>query len=767
MILFARIVVLLLLASGAYCKPLPLIGTNTEIADHWYLLADQNPELTYFDVVELPDASWQRIDNEGASLGQVKEPLWLKLDIRNLQTNEHWYLVLNNRGIQKLDIWQADANGIVINRKTLGAILPYDEGRSLKIPKLNFAFTQPPVEMTTLFVRVEHQGYLDLNGVIISTEEAITQIRREAIMEWLFYGIYIAFLMYHTVLFISGRERSHLGYVLFLGTIFLFFAFVEGYLFSLFSNRPAWGYSLGHASVALISVMASVFTLLYLDIRQSRWRYIFYVIIGFGTTLAILRLLSNQVPALTIGSATALITFAIIPAASLHQHFRRQVPFALAFFAAWSVWSVMAIVIAFSALGFLTFDISGFWTSLKIAFAIQNIMLSWSLGVRIRALANASASAQAESAAKSALISQVSHEIRTPMNGIIGTSQLLEAHIKDDEGHELNEVIYHSGIALLTVINDLLDLSRLEAGKIEVKPEPTDIQKLTQQVFSTLHAQLKLKELTHTIEVSEQLPDALMLDSVRLRQVLLNLIGNAIKYTDQGSITVRLQFKHPQLSIEVIDTGRGIPEDRIEGLFEPFVQVRDDAQEQRSGTGLGLHIARSLTQLMEGSIHITSKVGEGTKIRLLLPTRQTSAVERQLAQDRMHHPETSKPLMVLIADDNPVNQRVLTGLLSKAGHEVAVVDNGFNAVSEYFEYHEKFDLVMMDCEMPGMDGYEATTKIREIEAAKHLPAVPILAVTAHAFEGHMQKVTDAGMDGQLNKPITKESLAQALLAIYT
>ena len=750
------------MTSLVFAETLVLSGDSVEIDGLWQVLPSSYSTIDIKAASTLPDELWQSIGNNASSLGQVSDSRWLKLEVANRSEESRWHLILNNRGIQFIDGWWINSDGNLDKSFQSGAMLPFAEGRELPIPKINTTLNLAPGQSNTLFIQIHHRGYLDVNGTFIHSVPAILQLRSEAAIEWLFYGIYFAFLTYHAVLFISSRERSNLGYVLFVGSCLLFFAFVEGHLFRLFPETPILGFSIGQASVPLISVMASIFTLAYLEIQKSRWRFVFFSIIAIGVFLAVLRLINTNAPVLILGAILALFTFIVIPIASLHQHYGRKVPFALSFFAAWSIWSVIAILISAAVLGAVKADISGFWTWLKIAFAAQNIMLSWSVGVRIRTLAKQSASAQAESAAKSDLIARVSHEIRTPMNGIIGTSQLLESHIDDKEGHELNDVIYHSGIALLTVINDLLDLSRLEAGNIKISPEPTDIKRLSNQVLSTLGSQMRRKDLNHEFKCGEEVPHYMYFDSVRLRQILLNLIGNAIKYTEKGDITLTISYQEQLLKIEIADTGRGIPQEKMPLLYEPFTQVKDDAQEQRTGTGLGLHIAKSMVDLMGGSIQIESQVAKGTSVTLFIPAPIAESPESAQTVNSQTQLSQQTSFNILIADDNVVNQRVLSGLLKRFGHTSIITSDGLQAVSEYFEQHEKIDLIMMDCEMPMLDGYAAATKIREIEAAKHLPAIPIFAVTAHAFDGHEDRIKDAGMDMQISKPISKEALEQAL-----
>lgn len=750
---------MLILLFPSLLQAFELTESTQSIDGAWWVLPDtmalESPE----EALALPDDSWRPIENPAGHIGLVNGQRWLRLSVTTPDIANRWYLVFNNRGINLIDGWWVD-NGQIESTFQLGAILPYKEGRRLSIPRLNTLVDLPPNSERELIVRISHQGYLDVNGAFYPTEQAIISFRLHAAVEWMFYGVYLAFIGLHLALYLSSRDRSNLGYVAFVGSTMLFFLYAEGYTYALLGARPELAYLIGQNSIPLISVTAAFFTLTYLAFDQPKLKRILYGIIVAGLLMMIARTISSDFPSILLGSVLAMVSFITIPCLALLRYIRTRDNLALSFFLAWALWGGLTSTVALASMGLVRADVSDLWTSIKIAFVIQNLVLTWSVGLQMRVLARSRAQARSESEAKSELIAQVSHEIRTPMNGIIGTSQLLESHITDDEGHELNDVIFHSGTTLLTIINDLLDLSRLETGKITPHPESCDLRKLLGQVFLILNSQMKQKKLNSELLVDTEVPARLSLDPVRLRQVLLNIVGNAIKYTDEGTVKIHANYASALLTISVIDTGRGIPQGQQSKLFKAFSQVRDDAEEQRKGTGLGLHIAKSMVELMYGNLTIHSTENVGTEVRIHLPTLP---LELSPEHDQSTYElRDKKNLHILIADDNPVNLKVLQGLLIRLGHTVRTTCDGHEAVGDYFENFEKYDVVLMDCEMPIMDGYTAAKKIREIEIAKHIAPVPILAVTAHAFDSHKEKVMEAGMDGQLSKPITRDALALAL-----
>lgn len=748
--------VLLLLPSWA--QALQLTDTRVPINGAWQVLVSSQNATDVEQLLPLTDSDWTPIDNAAGNIGMTNTTHWLRLNITNPDQLNEWYLVFNNRGINRIDGWWLDDN-TVTSAFSIGATIPYNEGRHLPVNRLNTPVPVSAGQSRTLLVRIDHVGYLDVNGALYPASDAIVEFRRNASTEWLFYGIYIAFLMLHLGLYASSRERSHLGYVAFVGSAFLFFLYTEGYTYRIFQYSPSMAYLVGQSSIALVSISSAFFTLTFLSLRHSRARWLMRGIIAVGSLLILGRIVSKAFPILPLGALLAILTFIAIPLVSLHQQRINKLPFALSFFVAWSMWSLLTATVTLASFGIFQADVSVLWIYLKIAFVAHNLVLTWSVGLQMRELSVSRNRARAESEAKSDLIAQVSHEIRTPMNGIIGTSQLLEPHLKDEEAHHLNEVIFHSGTTLLTIINDLLDLSRLETGRIQLRPEPVDLRRMLNQVFTILSSQIQQKQLNHELFVSDEVPDRLELDPVRLRQVLLNLVGNAIKYTDSGRVRVLAEYRHNNLTLLVEDTGRGIPEAKIPELFEPYVQVREDAEEERKGTGLGLHIAKSLVSLMKGRLDLESEENQGTRVQIRIPCQAIRTEVPQPDEQRLTEKST---LSILIADDNQVNRTVLSGLLRRMGHQVKETSDGTHAVSEYLEHFEKYDAILMDCEMPQMDGFTATRKIREIEIAKHLPPIPILAVTAHAFDSYREQVFTSGMDGHLSKPITRDALALAL-----
>ena len=356
---------------------------------------------------------------------------------------------------------------------------------------------------------------------------------------------------------------------------------------------------------------------------------------------------------------------------------------------------------------------------------------------------------------KSQFLANMSHEIRTPMVGVKGMLELLAGTGLSKEQQEFVGIVQDCSDSLLTVLDDVLDLARIDAGKVSVQNRPFKLASAIKGVLALFELQAEQRGLALRVRVNEELPEVILADPDRLRQLLVNLVSNALKFTESGFIEIRfLQADATTLRVEVEDSGIGIEPERIEKLWEAFEQVDNTASRRYEGTGLGLSIVRRLVELMNGCVGAESTPGAGSTFWFEIPLLSGTLEPAQLGTHRAIAP--SGQGRILVAEDNPINRRVLVKQLQGLGYEVTEARNGLE-VLENLEKSE-VDLILMDCQMPDLDGYSATRELRK----KGLE-LPILALTAHAMSGERARCIEAGMDDHLTKPLSKEGLAAALV----
>ncbi|WP_424689418.1 MAG: ATP-binding protein [Halarcobacter ebronensis] len=368
--------------------------------------------------------------------------------------------------------------------------------------------------------------------------------------------------------------------------------------------------------------------------------------------------------------------------------------------------------------------------------------------------------------AKSDFLANMSHEIRTPLNAIIGFAQYLSKSEKlDTKDSKYASIIETSAVSLLSIINDILDFSKIENGNFEIFKNKCEAYSLCKNIVELFSQKMGEKYIDFNFNFDEDIPKSIVTDEVRLKQVISNLLSNAIKFTqEEGSIVfnVKLIEKNDNLALllfEIIDTGLGIPKEKISSILDPFIQLENITNKQHVGTGLGLSICNNILKLLDSKIEIESEENKGSKFSFYLECNISSELEEEIEE---YEEEENYNINVLLAEDNSANQELMKLVFKELELNLTIATNGFEVIEKYIHNPNLYDIVLMDINMPEINGIEAYKEIRSFEKKKGLDNIPIVALTANAIKGDKERFIDLGMNDYLSKPIKLPELKNLL-----
>ncbi|MFY0663531.1 MAG: response regulator [Natronospirillum sp.] len=718
--------------------------------------------VSVFELLRNDSYPWVKLSGQTVPLDHSPKTNWLRLSIDPTASAERlWHLVFNNAMIDFIDVYEVTSDGPrIIYRSGLR--------RDFQRRSIDHRYFIVPLTLTTpteLVLRIDASYTLEGGATLWSGQSFWPTLQREDLVNWLYYGAILALIFYNLLLFVSIRERPYLLYVAYIAAFSLFMNILDGFLYQhVWPAGAQWHTGLVYLAVGVAVFFAAQFATSFLQLK--RWHPTMYWVcqsLGLGAFLLALNAL--WMPplwlAISLFSLAIATWFAALAGGVIAR--RHAVASSRVFLLAWLAFGLASTPAALAKLGMIDSHILYNW-GMKAGAIVQAFLLSFALGHRIRLLRQKTQEAELTAKARADFLAQMSHEIRTPMSGVMGMLELLQETPLSPEQKRYLNAVQASGDALMGLLNDILDRAKIDAGKLELNNDSFTLHSLTDRLTLMFQPQARQRGLNWDMELDPALDGYWLGDAKRLQQVLINLVGNAFKFTENGGIRVQVNLQKKEgelrwLSFHVLDTGPGLAPEVQEQVFESYVQA--EHSEMQRGTGLGLYICRQLVVLMGGRIGVRNRPHEdGSDFWFEVPLRRAAEPLESLDSDETRTP--LRALRVLVAEDNPVNQAVISGMLRSVGHDYELVNNGREAVARVQARQGNFDLVLMDLEMPVLDGLAATREIRHWEHDQSRPRIPILALTAHALDEYRTLGLKAGVDEFLTKPIRKHVLVAAL-----
>lgn len=743
-------------------------------------------DFTLDSILQNPSAlNFKKIGNEKPNISFTSSHYWLTFDIKNATHKKvSYYLETARPIIDNVDCYIVDNTGQVTTYHS-GDNMPFSE-RAVQHRKIFFKLDLEAGSSYKIYIHYKSDGeVLNIPLVLRSPTNIIETSQGEQLVFGLFYGILILAAVTYLFFFIGMQDKSFLYYGLYVLTIGLLQFSLDGLFYQYIMPSGNWLYlrSLVLAAIASPYFMGK-YVVEYLGIAKN-FKLIPKVFSALNICLGILFI------AVLVSPSAFEISYPIVNLLGLGI-------LVLALISMFKIWHkkrkidfLFAIGIFCLVLGFTIFILNNLGVlpnslitehSTKLGTGLEVIFLSLSMANRIHLLKSekekiqevALQKAEEANEVKTYFMSMMSHELRTPLNAIMGIADVMEKEVTNTKIKSNFNLIKYSSVSLLSSVNDILDFSKLEKGELTLENENFNPKTVIDQIKNNWYIQAENKGIKCTCNIDEDLPKTLKGDATRLIQILNNLLSNAVKFTPAGNITLSIEASKINsatinLKIIISDSGIGIPPSKLDSIFESFMQQNINDKRKFGGFGLGLSIVKSLVKLHNGTINIESNENKGTTFTVALPY---TVVEQAKKQSVGFSTDTFdlKGSKILVVEDNDVNQFIMKTILTRWGDtKVDIADNGSEALAALRE--NKYDIVLMDLQMPVMDGYEATTEIRSGKAGENNKSIPIIAVTADVMETTKIKVKNVGMDDYMTKPVDQgvlyDKITLLLSARYT
>ncbi len=814
-----------------FAYDLPRAANGAELTSNLWVWEDASANAKFMEAQRAYQKGlFSRLQREFASYGFTSSAYWFRVAIYNAQTlSRDLILSVPNPLLDSVDVYCQMNQGRTYYYP-LGEQTDFDR-RRLKVRHYAIPLTLSGESGAECYFRVLTTSNLTMN---LEVSDVDTFLEDESAGQWmsgLFYGIAFSILGGIGILYIVMRDPIYLYYMVhFIGGLG-YSSLSDGSLSSLWSFLDVENFAVIFF-IACWMIGALLFAIELLSIKQRYYRLYQGVLGGIASLLFLLVLYpwaSELQVAKTMINMVSAYTFLLL-SIGVFCAFRKDHQ-ALFFIVGWGAVSVAMAVAQLAAVGAIA-DVGLTTTGIKVGWGIEVVVFSFVLGIGLKlmrrresAFRKGMVTAQDENSEKSQFLAKMSHEIRTPMSGILGLTELLETTPLSAVQKRYLKAIQDSGKSMMNVVNGVLDVSKIEAGKATLKKVPIDVNALLLDCLTVFEMAARKKQLPLIIVVEAGTPLTVMGDPERIRQVIINLLSNALKFTTVGRVTLSISMtdqildEHLVLKIEVKDTGIGIGDQDKTRLFLPFSQIENARLINDEGTGLGLMICRQIVGLMNGDIGVRSEPGKGSvfwftvpfevledcvlsdtdqvielleyedKIRAILntPFQDNSALsvqpqkpykfERQFTpifEAEMEamtesaltiEPELPGNLLrsrILVAEDNEINCKVILGYLERMGVQADIVNNGQEALDKFQKEGKQYDLVLMDCEMPVLDGFLATILLHEWQEGRAQPKTPVVALSAHVTEVYIQRSQEVGMLMHVSKPLSYQRLFDAV-----